>query len=145
MRTTIGFIAFIITFFLFPVYGQEPKVKQLIQEGVTLHDQGEYKQAIEKYNDALKLQPNCIQATYEIALSYLAMRDFKNALKFSTEVINANDKQLSPGAYAVKSEALVEMGKVNEALALLYEGLSKFGDEYLLHFNMAVNYYKREI
>jgi len=93
--------------------------------------------------NALKLQPNCIQATYEIALSYLAMKDFENALKFSTEVINANDKQLSPGAYAVKSEALVEMGKVNEALALLYEGLSKFGDEYLLHFNMAVNYYKK--
>lgn len=143
MRTTIGFIAFMITFFLFPAYGQEPKVKQLIQEGITLHDQGEYKKAIEKYNKALELQPNYVQATYEMALSYLAMRDFENASKYSTEVINANDKQLSPGAYAVKSEALVETGKIDEALALLYEGLSKFGDEYLLHFNMAVNYYKK--
>jgi len=64
MRTTIGFIAFIITFFLFPVYGQEPKVKQLIQEGVTLHDQGEYKQAIEKYNE-------CVKATTKLHTSYL--------------------------------------------------------------------------
>ena len=144
MRTAIGCIAFMITFFVFPGYGQEAKVKQLIEEGVTLHDQGAYEQAIEKYHDALKLQPDCVQATYEIALSYLAMKDFENALKFSSEVINTNDKQLSPGAYAVKSEALVETGKVDEALALLYEGLSKFGDEYLLHYNMAVNYYKKE-
>jgi tetratricopeptide (TPR) repeat protein len=72
------------------------------------------------------------------------MKDFQNALKFSTKVINMNDEQLSPGAYAVKSEALVETGHLDEALTLLYEGLSKFGDDYLLHFNMAVNYFKKD-
>lgn len=146
MKIKTGFIAFIIVAFLFHGYSQvqQPEIKSLIQEGVALHDQGEYEHAIEKYRDALKLQPNCPQATYEIALSYLAMKDFEKASEFSTAVINTNDKQLSPGAYAVKSEALVEMGHLDEALALLHEGLGKFGDEYLLHFNMAVNYYKKD-
>lgn len=146
MRIKTGFIAFIIVSFLFHGYSQDqqPEVKSLIQEGVALHDQGEYKQAIEKYRNALKLQPGCPQATYEIALSYLAMKDFEKASEYSTAVINSNNKQLSPGAYAVKSEALVEMGHLDEAIALLHEGLSKFGDEYLLHFNMAVNYYKKD-
>ncbi|HBG59075.1 MAG TPA: hypothetical protein DDX07_13790 [Porphyromonadaceae bacterium] len=144
MRILLSITLFIISF-IFPEYGygQEPEVKKLIQEGVTLHDQGEYMQAIDKYNAALKLQPNCAQATYEIALSYLALKDFQKALEFSTAVINTNDKQLSPGAYAVKSEALVEMGQVDDALALLQEGLIRYGDEYLLHFNMAVNYYNK--
>lgn len=146
MRITTGFIVFIIVTFLFQGYSQvqRPKILSLIEEGVALHDQGEYKQAIEKYQDALKLQPGCPQATYEIALSYLAMKDFNKASEFSTAVINTNDKQLSPGAYAVKSEALVEMDRLDEAISLLHEGLGKYGDEYLLHFNMAVNYYKKD-
>ena len=144
MRITILFISFFIATFLFPGYGQESNVQKLIQEGVTFHDQGEYKKAIEKYNKALELQPQCVQATYELALSYLALTDFPNASKFSTLVINMNNEQLSPGAYAVKSEALAEMGKVDEAIELLQDGLYKNGDEYQLHFNMAVNYYKKD-
>lgn len=143
MKPSIGFIALFLTIFLFPGYGQESDVMNLIQEGVTLHDQGEYKEAIEKYNKALEIQPASVQATYELALSYLAMRDFPNASKYSTIVINMHDEQLSPGAYAVKSEALAEIGKVDEAIELLQDGLQKNGDEYLLHFNMALNYYKK--
>lgn len=146
MRITTSLIAFIIASFLFQAYSddQESKIKELIQEGVALHDQGKYEQAIGKYQEALKLNPFCVQATYEISLTYLAMKDFENAATFSTAVISAQDEQLSPGAYAVKSEALEEMGHPEEALALLQEGLEKLGDEYLLHFNMALNYYKTD-
>lgn len=143
MKKTILFISFIFTLITLPGYGQQMNVQQLIQEGVVLHDAGEYKKAIEKYNEALQLEPKNIQATYELSLSYLALKDYKNASKFSTIVINSNNEQLSSGAYAVKSEALVEMNKVDEAIKLLQEGLKKNGDAYLLHFNMAINYYKK--
>ena len=35
------------------------------------------------------------------------------------------------------------LDRVDEAIELLREGLEKRGDEYLLHFNMALNYYKK--
>jgi len=143
MKKTIIFISFILTLISFPGYGQQTNVQQLIQEGVVLHDEGEYKKAIGKYNEALQHEPKNIQATYELSLSYLALKDYKNASKFSTIVINSNNEQLSSGAYAVKSEALVEMNKIDEAIELLHEGLKKNGDAYLLHFNMAINYYKK--
>ena len=143
MKKTILLIIFLIASFTFLLTGQDSGVQKLIQEGVILHDSGEYKQSIEKYNEAMKLEPKNVQATYELSLSYLALRDFKNAAKFSTTVIKSNNENLSPGAYAVKSEALVEMDKVDEAIELLQEGLKKNGDEYLLHFNMAINYYKK--
>lgn len=142
MKKTILFITLFMAFSLFS-YGQNAKAEELISEGVELHDEGNYKEAIEKYKEALKLDPKSVHATYELSLSYLALQDYQNASKYSTEVINSKDKQLSTGAYAVKSEALAEMNKVDEAIALLQEGLIKNGDEYILHFNLALNYYNK--
>lgn len=144
MKRTILFITLLITTFpFFLLYGQNAAAEELIHEGVKLHDEGKFKEAIEKYNEALKLDSRLVQATYELSLSYLALHDYQNASKYSTEVINSGNKQLSSGAYAVKSEALAEMNKVDEAISLLQEGLIKNGDEYLLHFNLALNYYKK--
>ena len=118
-------------------------LKQLIEKGIEHHDAREFEQAIENYEEALKIDPTSMIATYEIALSYLAMRDYENASKFSTKVINSNDKDLLAGAYGVKSESLAEMGKVDEAIKLLEEALRKNGDDYNLHFNLALNYFNK--
>lgn len=136
-------IIFLISFIIFNANGQGNNVQTLIQEGVVLHDSAEYKKAIEKFEQALKINPKSTLALYEISLSYLELKDYKNASKYSTQVINSNDKSLSVGAYAVKSEAMAEMNQIDNAIALLQEGLTKNGDSYLLHFNMALNYYKK--
>jgi len=144
MKRTILLITLLTAFSpLFLSYGQNANAEELIHEGVELHDEGKYNEAVEKYNEALKIDPKSAQATYELSLSYLALQDYQNASKYSTAVINSGNKQLSAGAYAVKSEALAGMDKVDEAIVLLQEGLVKNGDDYLLHFNLALNYYKK--
>jgi tetratricopeptide (TPR) repeat protein len=142
-RTTLVITLSIISSCLFLSRGQNANVEELILEGVELHDEGHFKEAIKKYNEALKLNPESVQATYELSLSHLALQDYRNASKYSTEVIISNNKQLSSGAYAVKSEALAGMNKVDDAITLLQDGLIKNGDEYLLLFNLALNYYKK--
>lgn len=142
MKKTIITIFSIFTL-CFGVFAQKNNVEKLIQEGVELHDKAEFKEAIKKFEQALKINPKSAQAIYEISLSYLELKDYKNAARFSTRVINSNDKILSPLAYAVKSEALAEMNQIDEAVKLLEEALSKSGDSYLLHFNLALNYYKK--
>lgn len=139
----LGITLLFISIIIFTIKGQGNNVQTLIQEGVELHDTENYKQAIEKFEQALKINPKSTLALYELSLSYLELKDYKNALKYSTEVINANDKSLSVGAYAVKSEAMAEMNQIDNAIALLQEGLVKNGDSYLMHFNMALNYYKK--
>lgn len=136
-------IIFLISIIVFKTIGQSNNVQTLIREGVALHDSAEYKKAIKKFEQALKLNPKSTLALYEISLSYLELKDYENASKYSTQVINSNDKSLSVGAYAVKSEAMAEMKQIDNAIALLQEGLVKNGDSYLLHFNMALNYYKK--
>ena len=122
---------------------QSGDIQELIEKGIEHHDAREYKQAIESYEEALKIDPESMIATYEIALSYLALRDYKNASEYSTKVIDSKDKDLLVSAYGVKSESLAEMGKVDEAIRLLDEALRKNGDDYYLHFNLALNYFNK--
>ena len=117
--------------------------QSLIDEGVVLHDSGEYKQAIEKYQQVLSFNPHSLQAIYEMALSYLELKDYEKAMEYSTRVIDADDENLSVLAYCVKSGALAEMNQLDKAIDLLKEALNKHGDNYLLHFNLALNYYKK--
>ncbi len=123
--------------------GQNQNVEALIKEGIELHDAGEYEEAIDRYNEALDLDSTHILAIYEISLSYLALKDFENAILYSTQVIDSNNEQLSSGAYAVKSESLAAMEKVDEAIELLHESLEKNENKSILHFNLALNFYKK--
>ena len=122
--------------------GDKQSVQDLIKKGIEHHDAREYKQAIEAYNEALEIDPNSMMATYELALSYLELKDYKNAAAYSTKVINSEDKELLIRAYGVKSESLAETGKVDEAIELLEKALRKLGNDYYLHFNLALNYFK---
>lgn len=142
MKKTI-ILTFLFTVVFITLKAQNKTVQQLIQEGLELHDSAEYKKAIEKYKEALEIDPKSMLATYEMSLSYLELKDYQNASELSTKIINSNNQELSVGAYAVKSEAFAGMNKVDEAITLLLEGLEKNGEGYQLHFNLAVNYYKK--
>lgn len=118
-------------------------VQDLIKKGIEQHDAREYKKAVETYNEALKIDPTSMSATYELALSYLELRDYENASRFSSKVINSKDKHLLINAYGVKSESLAETGKVDEAIILLENALKELGNNYYLHFNLALNYFNK--
>lgn len=128
-------------------YGQASNkskaVEELINKGIEQYDNEEYEESIETFEEALKIDPSSMIATYELALSYLAVGDYENAIKFSTEVINSNEKKVLIGAYGIKSEALAETYQIDEAISLLEKALKEIGNNYYLHFNLALNYYKK--
>ena len=125
------------------LHGQQSTAQQLVDEGVALHDQGDYEEAMAKYREALAIDPGLIQAVYEMSLTSLELKDYEGVEKYSSEVIASDEKKLAIGAYSMKSEALLETDRAVEAIALLQEGLEKYGDDYQLHFNLAINYYKQ--
>ena len=122
---------------------ENQKIQNLLEKGIQHHDAREFKEAITNYKEILKIDPKSMIATYEMALTYLSLRDYKNAVEYSTRVINSKDKDLHVGAYGVKSESLVEMGKVDEAISLLEKAIKTYGDDYYLHFNLALNYFNK--
>lgn len=116
-------------------------IEKLIKKGIELYDNKEFEASIKAFEEALKIDPNSMIANYELALSYLALNDYENAIKYSTKIINSEDKKILVGAYGIKSEALAETGRIDEAISLLVEALSEIGSNYYLHFNLALNYF----
>lgn len=136
-------LSIIFSLFTISAYPQATS-ERLIRKGVSLHDQGKYKDALNYYQQALKINPNSMSATYEMSLSYLHMKDYDNALKYSTKVINANFLPLLIDAYCVKSTALGELNRYDQSIKLLNEALERCGDEYLLHYNLGLTYFKKK-
>jgi tetratricopeptide (TPR) repeat protein len=52
--------------------------KAILQEGVSLHDQGDYDGAIKKYESVLQINPDAVDALYEMSFSCLPKRISKN-------------------------------------------------------------------
>ena len=134
-------LSLIITSFAI-VAAENPEIERLMQEGIELHSAGDFESAIEKYHEVLQINPDFIPAIYEIALSYLAMGEYENAIRYTSKVIYSLDRTLSVGAYAIQSEALAALDRTDEAIALLERALEIRGSECLLHFNLALNFYK---
>jgi len=133
-------IIFFLLFTTLTIYAQ-PSSEKLIRQGVALHDKGRYKEAITCYEEALKVNPNSMSAIYEMSLSYLHLKDYEKALRYSTRVITANFQPLLMDAYIVKGTSLANQNKIADAINLLNEAVEKCGDEYLLHFNLGLCYF----
>lgn len=118
--------------------------EKLIRQGVSLHDKGQYKDAIELYKEALKINPNSMSAVYEMSLSCLELKDYENAIKYSTKVITSSFQPLLVDAYIVKSSALAETNKIDQSIQLLNDALIRCGDEYLLYFNLGLCYFNKK-
>lgn len=139
---------FIISLFfcsLVPLNAQKlSKTEELIKQGAELHDKEQYKEAISAYQEALRINPSSITAIYEMSLSYLKMKDYANAIKYSNQIINLKYKPLLVDAYIVKGTALADQGKLTEAVTLFKAALAKDGDEYLLHYNLGLAYFQNK-
>ncbi len=125
------------------IYSQTSTDK-LIRQGVSLHDKGQYKEAIEIYKKVLEANPSSMPAIYEMSLSYLHLKNYDEALKYSTRVINANYQPLLMDAYIVKSTALAETNKIDQSIQLLKDAVERCGDSYLLHFNLGLSYFNKQ-
>ncbi len=121
-------------------FGQD-KVDSLVQIGIQYHDNGEYNKAIDTYRQALKISPESTLVNYEISLSYLYAGDNKNAIKYSDFVLKKNQDHILL-AYIAKGSALDNLGKTKESIKLFGKALRKCGDDYLLYYNIGIDYSK---
>jgi len=123
------------------LFAQNAAVNELVEAGIVEHDKGNFKKALKLYKKALKIDPQSSLVLYEIALTYFHTGDYKKTSEYATKVLDQKNDH-SIGAYVIKGSALDEMGKVKESIKLFRKGIREFPNEHLLHFNLAVNYYK---
>jgi tetratricopeptide (TPR) repeat protein len=114
------------------------KHKQLIREGVALHDKGDYAGAIGKYQQVLSENPHDVGAMYELSFAYFAKGDFKPSLETAMKGAQYKSKEL-PLFYVSMANSLDNLQQTDKALKIYQAALKLYPDEALLHFNLAVS------
>jgi lipopolysaccharide biosynthesis regulator YciM len=120
-----------------PVESTE-KHRQLIREGVALHDKGDYAGAIEKYQQVLSENPHDVGAMYELSFAYFAKGDFKQSVEIATKGAQYKSKHL-PHFYVSMANSLDNQQQSDKALKIYQAALKLYPDEALLHFNLAIS------
>ncbi|MEO6633127.1 MAG: tetratricopeptide repeat protein, partial [Mucilaginibacter sp.] len=121
--------------------GNKEKIKELINQGIALNDSGKYDLAVDKYKEAIKLDPNSMRAMYE--LSYTLAHSGK-----PKEAIPYLEKTASADGYAEAYDLLASIydDEKNFDMAVSYykQGITAFPKFQLLHFNLAISYLRQK-
>lgn len=121
------------------VTAQLSDVKKLLNEGIILHDKGDFSGAITKFEKALDIDPDNVLAWYEMGLSYEGLGNYSKAIEICKSTISKHKKSDKlEGLYTLQGNCFDKEGKTKEALKVYKAGMKKLPASYLLPFNMGV-------
>ena len=108
-----------------------------IAEGIALHDQGKYDEAIAKYKAVLADSPDNLLARYELAFSYEVKGDVV-ACRATLEPFADRKNKLQPLILATLGNCLDADGESGRAIETYRKGLKLAPDDTQLLYNLAV-------
>ena len=134
MKNTLLILFFFVS--TITVAQDKEAVKKLVAEGIQLHDKGEYNGAIKKYDEALAIDINDFDANYEKSFSLYLAKRYDEAISMDKYILKELPGNPNEAAvYANYGSALDDTGEKEKAMDIYNEGIKKYPDYYLLHFN----------
>ena len=124
------------------LFGQKnPAVSKLIDEGISYHDRGNYKAAIEKYDEALKIDSLHFYALSEKALSLVSLKNYEDAIKICELIVKTYpEEEALKTVYSTYAKAYNGLNNREKSIEIYDEAIKKFPDYYQLYFNKGVTY-----
>ncbi|HLP18660.1 MAG TPA: tetratricopeptide repeat protein [Chitinophagales bacterium] len=116
---------------------------ELIKQGIELHDQEKYDEAIKMYSQVPENDTNYILAIVEKALSVYAQKDYEKTIALCEQAMalgNSYDHSL----YITMGSAYDDAGKPEKAIETYDKGLKEFPKNHLILFNKGVTLQKQE-
>jgi tetratricopeptide (TPR) repeat protein len=143
--------AVIALLFVVRTFGQKIELPTLIpkpltaeqrvtmNEGIKLHDNRRYDEAIAVYKKVLAENPDSPEVLYETAYSYFAKNDFQNSIEYSLKAARYKSDFL-PIIYVMLGNVLDDSKQPQKAIEVYNLGLKINPENYLLHFNLGVTH-----
>lgn len=123
------------------VLNAQSTIDDFVKKGIEYHDAQNYEMAIKTYEKALEIDPKSTLVNYEISLSYFNSKNYEKAIEYSDKVLKQKSKHMMQ-AYLTKGSSLDVLGKTKESIKLFEKAIKNEGSHYLLHYNLALNFYK---
>lgn len=118
-----------------------PAQDQLIREGISLHDRGDFDGALSRYEQVLKENPNNVLALYETAFAYFEKKEYQKTLEYAYKLAQFKS-DLLPRVYVQIGNAQDELGDPKKAIETYKAGLKLVPSTSLIHYNLAITYNK---
>lgn len=125
-----------------PAMAQLPRTPQsYIAEGTALHQQGKYRDALEKYNNAIRLNATYDQAYYQMAQAYYALKEYRKSIAQCDLALAQKNTEYTADANQLKGNALYALGEYESANEAYYHALQA-EENYLTYYLLARSQYK---
>ena len=126
----------------FPVFAQTaPDASALIKEAVQLNKEGKYTDAVDKYTEALKLDPDNVYANYGVAFSLLASGKGDDGIPYLEKVIKTNNA-VTAWAYDLLGSIYDKDKNSAKAIAAFNEGIKVDPKYQRLYYNLGLVYFR---
>lgn len=122
-------------------FSQLSNTELIVKQGVDLYKEGKTNEAIQKYNEALNIDPKSDIANYEMSYALFHTGKYSEAIPYIDAVIKYS-KRLNDHAYILKGSIYNTIEKPVESISILKKGIKKNPNTALLYFNIALPYLK---
>jgi len=113
----------------------------LVKQAVQLNNQGKYADAVDKYTQALKLEPDNMSANYGIAFSLLQSDKAKDGIPYLEKVIKANGS-LTAYAYDLLGSIYDKSHESAKAIEAFNAGIKTDPKYQRLYYNLSLVYFR---
>lgn len=117
---------------------------ELIKQGIALHNQAKYAEAIDKFNEVLKADPENEYAHYEIAFSLYASKKPKEAIPHLQKVLNSSNTSLSVTAYTLLASIYDEDNQPQKAIETYNQAIKINPDYPQIYYNLGIAYFRNK-
>jgi tetratricopeptide (TPR) repeat protein len=123
-----------------------PEAEELVRRGVSYHDRGDYKNALDCYNQAMVLAPEHPVVYYETAYTYISTGDFNTALTLAEKGIASAEarkyNEVMPTLLDLKGSVLYNLNRNQEAIDVYYKAINQYNiSTTYTYYNLGINYY----
>ncbi len=134
-------LIFLFVFFSFGFSQIKERIdsRKLIDEGVVLHDEGKYEEALVKYKQVPENDTAYILAVSEMLLTYYYLERYEDAAKLGRKVLKEN-YDLYPMFYLNLGSSLDELEDYDEAIKNYDRILEKYPKNFLIQYNKGISY-----